>query len=99
MFKTKPQTLRVCGFVFNFKYDRVTINCTNKEIIMPEQQISKEVFNFSPSNLKEKRRALGLSQDELCKKYNISISTYRAWEQDLRTPRGKNMKKLREIFE
>ncbi len=42
--------------------------------------------NQIPDSLKTLRKKLGLSQDRFTKKYNISIGTFRNWEQGSRTP-------------
>jgi len=50
------------------------------------------------TTLKERRKALGLSQIELAKKVGVSIPTIQTWERGVGTPKPENEEKLEKIL-
>jgi predicted RNase H-like HicB family nuclease/DNA-binding XRE family transcriptional regulator len=49
---------------------------------------------YSAADIREIRSRLGVSQDRFAKMLNVSISTVRAWEQELRQPEGPTLRLL-----
>lgn len=50
-------------------------------------------------NLKELRKAKGMTQTDVAKKIGVSLAGYRLWELGVGEPNRKNYEKLKELFD
>lgn len=49
-------------------------------------------------NLKELRKAKGMTQTDVAKEIGVSLAGYRLWELGVGEPNRKNYEKLKELF-
>lgn len=49
-------------------------------------------------NLKELRKAKGMTQTDVAKKIGVSLAGYRLWELGVGKPNRENYEKLKELF-
>ena len=50
-------------------------------------------------NLKELRKAKGMTQTDVAKKIGVSLAGYRLWELGVGKPNRENYEKLKELFD
>ena len=78
-------------------FDKLVESMTQmNEIIDGERAPSRE-FVVDPMQVKDIRRATGLTQDKFCKLIDVKLGTLRNWEQGRREPTGPAKALLRAI--
>lgn len=50
-------------------------------------------------NIKELRKAKGLTQTELALRCGVSLTTIQLWERGVTTPKDENLAKLKQVLE
>ena len=50
-------------------------------------------------NIKESRKALGLTQIDVAKKVGVSLTAYQMWEREVSKPSEENLPKLKQVLQ
>ena len=60
--------------------------------------LNQKEVELNGSEMKEKRKDLGMTQNQVARKVGVTEWTYRAWERDGMSPAPANLKRLKEVL-
>ena len=81
----------------NNLFDRLVESMTQMNEILDGERMPSREFIVDPMQVKDIRKATGLTQDKFCKLIDVKLGTLRNWEQGRREPTGPAKALLRAI--
>lgn len=81
----------------NNLFDRLVESMTQMNEILDGERVPSREFVVDPMQVKDIRKATGLTQDKFCKLIDVKLGTLRNWEQGRREPTGPAKALLRAI--
>jgi len=81
----------------NNLFDRLVESMTQMNEILDGERVPSREFIVDPMQVKDIRKATGLTQDKFCKLIDVKLGTLRNWEQGRREPTGPAKALLRAI--
>ena len=81
----------------NNLFDKLVESMIQMNEIIDGERVPSQEFVVDPMQVKDIRRATGLTQDKFCKLIDVKLGTLRNWEQGRRQPTGPAKALLRAI--
>jgi putative transcriptional regulator len=81
----------------NNLFDRLVESMTQMNEILDGERVPSREFVVDPMQVKDIRKATGLTQNKFCKLIDVKLGTLRNWEQGRREPTGPAKALLRAI--
>ena len=78
-------------------FDKLVESMIQMNEIIDGERVPSQEFVVDPMQVKDIRRATGLTQDKFCKLIDVKLGTLRNWEQGRRQPTGPAKALLRAI--
>jgi putative transcriptional regulator len=78
-------------------FDKLVESMIQMNEIIDGERVPSQKFVVDPMQVKDIRRATGLTQDKFCKLIDVKLGTLRNWEQGRRQPTGPAKALLRAI--